>query len=160
MIKINDGHFSTQNHCLEMPYCCKMQHFVTISTVTRSSLQDHLCIQVSCSLHSHMQSHSSRTQCPLEKSRKYQENGFPLDQLFSFVKRIQCLAGSLHICQQETEEQIAMKFKTTWSCSEKTFFHVAEPDMNMVIGRVLWEVKNASLCSHKCCTKLRMRGTI
>lgn len=24
MIKINDGHFSTQNHCLEMPYCCKM----------------------------------------------------------------------------------------------------------------------------------------
>lgn len=50
------------------------------------------------------------------------------------------LAGTLHTCQQQTEEQIAMKFKTSRGCSEKTFLHDREPDMKVVLGRVLWEL--------------------
>lgn len=38
--------------------------------------------------------------------------------------------------------------------------HASEPDVEVVIGRVLWELTNAIPYSHKCCRKQRTKHTI
>ena len=77
----------SHKHCHQKESC---QGHLCVSKVPKNRA---ICVSRSpwlsgnCSLHSHTQPRSSRTQYPLEKPKKCQARGFPLDQSFSFVRK-------------------------------------------------------------------------
>lgn len=80
MMEMNDGDFSIPNQ----PRAVTLLAHVPLS---------HNTLLVTPNPHPHARSHSSRALYALEKWRKCQENGFPVDQLFSFVERRPCVVG-------------------------------------------------------------------
>lgn len=68
----------------------------------------------------------------LRKIEKMSSN-FPVDQLFCFVERRPCIVGTLYICWEQTEEQIAMNLRQVGASWRKHPFSNREPDVNLVI---------------------------